>query len=97
MKAFLGISIKPVQDVSKNPLDWWARHANKYPLIAEMACSALALPASSAPSERVFSQAGLLMSDKCSWIAPERLETIMFLKGSWEAADGFTLGSSSNK
>lgn len=77
MKAFLCISIEPVQDVSKNPLDWRALHAHKYPLIAQVNRSALDVPASSTPSKRVFSQAGLVMSDKRSRLAPVRIDTIM--------------------
>lgn len=55
---------------------------NKYPLIAQVVRSALAVPAPSAPSERAFAQAGLVM------------ETIVLLKGYWEAADEFPRSSS---
>ena len=41
--------------VNENPLKWWAKNAHKYPLIAHVARNALAVPASSAPSERLFS------------------------------------------
>lgn len=88
--------MEPVQDVGNIPLDCWAQHAHKYPLFAQVARSVLAVLASSAPSERVFSQAGLVMSSKRSRLAPDHLETIIFLKGSWEAADRFVRGSCSN-
>lgn len=66
------ISIEPVQDVSRTPLEWWARHPHKYFLTALVARSTLTVPASSAHSVRVFSQARLVMLDNRRWLAPER-------------------------
>ena len=38
-----------------NPLDWWRINEKQFPLIAKMAKRYLAIPATSAPSERVWS------------------------------------------
>ncbi|CAM9739644.1 unnamed protein product, partial [Sphacelaria rigidula] len=65
--------------MSKNPLKWWALNAHKYPLIAHVAWNALAVPASSDPSERVFSRGGLIMTQRRDRLKPERLETPIFL------------------
>ena len=82
--------MEPALAINENPLKWWARNAHKYPLIANVARNVLAVPASSGPSERVFSQSGLVMTQRRNRLKPERLETLMFLKGSWEAAEKFT-------
>lgn len=55
-KVFWDSSVKPVVDANNNSLMWWAKNAHKYSLIAQVAHSTLAVPASSAPSERVFSK-----------------------------------------
>ena len=41
-----------------NPLDWWKIHSNELPHLAKMARQFLAMPASSAGPERLFSAAG---------------------------------------
>ena len=90
MIGFLDTAMEPALAIDENPLKWWARNAHKYPLIANVARNVLAVPASSGPSERVFSQSGLVMTQRRNRLKPERLETLMFLKGSWEAAEKFT-------
>jgi hypothetical protein len=37
----------------------WRQHATKYPILSQLARKILCIPATSAPSERVFSVAGL--------------------------------------
>ena len=43
-----------------DPLAWWKMHDGQFPTIAKLARKYLAIPASSAPSERVFSRAKLI-------------------------------------
>ena len=43
-------------DLDACPLQWWKVHASKFPLLSQVAMEILAIPASSAPSERVFSK-----------------------------------------
>ena len=43
-------------DPKADPMAWWAAHAPTYPLLTQIACRVLAIPASSAPSEHLFSK-----------------------------------------
>lgn len=58
----------PAMPISKNgrdtcPLDWWSAHYTQLPNLSKMARQFLAMPASSAGCERVFSAAGKLHDD----------------------------------
>ena len=50
---------RDVSAVYTNPLHWWARNAASLPHLSVLARQFLCIPATSAPSERVFSAAGL--------------------------------------
>ena len=39
-----------------DPMAWWAEQAPTFPLVAQLARRLLAIPASSAPTERLFSK-----------------------------------------
>ena len=41
-----------------NPLIWWKNHATQYPVLSKLAKQFLGVPATSTPSERIFSAAG---------------------------------------
>lgn len=49
-----------------NILQWWNENKNEFPLLFKLSCRILAIPASSAPSERVFSIARTILTDKRS-------------------------------
>ena len=53
---------------------------DKYPILAKMARIHLAIPATSTPSERLFSDAGNLLSAKRTRMNSELFQRIMFLK-----------------
>ena len=62
------------------PFNWWLNKKDKYPILAKMARIHLAIPATSTPSERLFSDAGNLLSAKRTKINSELFKSIMFLK-----------------
>ena len=62
------------------PFNWWLNKKNKYPILSKMARIHLAIPATSTPSERLFSDAGNLLSAKRSRMNSELFQRIMFLK-----------------
>lgn len=82
-------AMEPTLASHENALKWWASNAHKYPLMSHIALNTLAVPVSSGPSERASSQSELLMTQRRNKLKPKWLETLIFLKGSWEAAKKF--------
>lgn len=66
-----------------DPLAHWRKKATQYPTLALVARKWLAVPASSAASERLFSSAGLTVSKKRTRLGTERVSTLVFLKTAW--------------
>ena len=59
-------------------LHWWKRE-NTYPRLSALAHGVLAVPATSARSERVFSIAGLVLQAKRSNLAPNKVNKVVFV------------------
>ena len=57
-----------------NPLEWWSRNAENYPNVWNLAEQYLAVPATSAPSERAFSTAGNLVTMRRCRLKPDLVE-----------------------
>lgn len=47
----------------QDPLQWWAGQEATLPMLSNLARKYLAIPASSVPSERIFSRGGLIVTD----------------------------------
>eukprot|EP00731_Ephydatia_muelleri_P026559 Em0018g659a len=65
---------------SLDPLEWWKMHNTQFPTIAKLARKYLAIPASSAPSERVSSRAKLIQERQRWSLLPQWLEASIMLK-----------------
>ena len=61
-------------------LAWWKENCKRFPHVAILARKYLAIPCSSAPSERVFSQAKLIYSRSRWNMSPETLSHLVFLR-----------------
>ena len=69
----------PFNITSKSPpgcdiLTWWREKASAFPLVAMVAKEVLSVPATSAPSERLFSTARRISSGDRATISPTMLE-----------------------
>lgn len=68
---------KPSQDCE--PLEWRKSNESKYPKIANIARRVLAVPATSVPSERIFSAVGLLINKLRNRLSSDIVDSIIFL------------------
>ncbi|XP_014680050.1 PREDICTED: zinc finger BED domain-containing protein 4-like [Priapulus caudatus] len=66
-----------------DPLIWWKAHRLKYPILAAVMRQYLNIPASSVPSERVFSTAGGVFRKRES-LVPENANILVFLYQNYE-------------
>ncbi|XP_040889402.1 zinc finger BED domain-containing protein 4-like [Toxotes jaculatrix] len=62
------------------PLKWWKENSKFYPLLSPLAKAYLTTPATSVPSERVFSTAGDVVTSQRSQLRPENVDMLIFLK-----------------
>jgi len=72
---------------SDDLLQWWKQQVETFPKLSSLAQGILAVPATSAPSERVFSIAGLVLQAKRSSLAPENVNEIIFVHNNGHFVD----------
>ena len=68
-----------VIDRKNDPLQWWSDNKIMYKRLYVLASKYLCIPATSVPSERLFSKAGELISAKRSRLKEKNINTILFL------------------
>ena len=66
------------------PLQWWKANEPLFPHLAVIAKRFLCIPATSAPTERVFSSAGLTISNARARMLPENADNLVFLNDNYE-------------
>lgn len=75
-----------VDGPASNPLLWWKMHAADFPQLAKLARRVLCIPATSAPSERIFSVAGQIATQKRNRLASENVALLVYLRNAWPPA-----------
>jgi len=70
-----------------DPLAFWKTNKTKYPAAAKLARRYLAIPATSVPSERVFSKAGNIVTKKRASLDPCLVEKLLFLHYNWNLVE----------
>ena len=60
-------------------LQWWAVNRNRFPCLAKLARKYLCIPATSVPSEQLFSHVGDIITKKRNSLKPEQAETLVFV------------------
>jgi len=76
---FKGYLSEPQLRFDLNSLEWWRTRENKYTAIAAIAKKYLAIPSTSASSERCFSTAGNIVTPKRKCLLPENVDMLVFL------------------
>ena len=59
--------------------EFWSGYHNKYPLLTSVYKKLCSIPATSTPSERLFSASGYQIWDRRNKISPQRVEQILFI------------------
>ena len=77
------LSMQADQDL----LHWWKQQENTFPRLSALAHGILSVPATSAPSERVFSIAGLVLQAKRSNLAPNKVNKVVFVHNNAHLVD----------
>ena len=80
-------------DATTNPLQWWKKWGSKFPNLAQLARRYLAMPATSAPVERLFSVAGLVATAKRNRLAPSTVSLLVFLHEALPISRGLEVDS----
>lgn len=75
--------LAPLVDERTDILVFWKTNRSNWPVLSRMAMYMLAIPASAAPSERIFSSGSRVMSDYRSSMTSQNFEAQICLK-SWE-------------
>ncbi len=76
VKVYMFLPSIPAED---NPLVWWRGHASELPHLARLAKKLLCIPATSVPSERIFSASGYIVSPLRSQLKPDKVNMLTFL------------------
>lgn len=68
-----------IQNRNTDALKWWMDNKHNYPYLSQLARRTLCCLGTSVPCERVFSKAGLLISDRRSRLSSKKVEMLLFL------------------
>ncbi|XP_073488853.1 E3 SUMO-protein ligase ZBED1-like [Aquarana catesbeiana] len=66
-------------DSEDDPLGWWKAHKEQYLRLSALAKKYLCIPATSSPSERVFSRGGNIVTCRRSALKPQNVDRLVFL------------------
>lgn len=71
--------LSPTIDSEANPLAWWQKNKSSFPHLSKLARKYLCIPATSSPSERLFSTSGNIVSCQRASLKPQKVNMLVFL------------------
>ena len=77
-EVILFLQERPIKR-KEDPFAWWRGNASRFPHLAIVARRYLAIPATSTPSERVFSVAGIVVDKRRCALTVEMINALVFL------------------
>ena len=80
LNTYKNVRLSAAQKEKINVLSWWKNNKNQFPHIFQFVRSNLHIPATSVPSERIFSLAGYIVRDRRSKILSRNVNKAIFLK-----------------
>ena len=66
-------------DRALDPLEWWKLNEHRFKVLSKLAGKLLCIPATSIPSERLFSSAGTIVNKKRASLSPNNVDMLTFL------------------
>lgn len=76
IKGFLS---EPLLPRTSDPLEWWKSRATVFKKTCDVMKTRLCIVATSVPSERIFSKAGQIITDKRNRLSPGKVQELIFL------------------
>ena len=80
LNTYKNVRLSAAQKEKINVLSWWKNNKNQFPHLFQLVRSNLHIPATSVPSERIFSLAGYIVRDRRSKILSRNVNKAIFLK-----------------
>ena len=77
---YLDFRRTPLALRNSDPLLWWQQQQIQFPILSKLARKYLGIPATSVPSERLFSDAGNHITPRRSNLKPKLVSRMLFLK-----------------
>ena len=66
-------------DWALDPLEWWKFNEHRFKVLCKLAWKLLCIPATSVPSEKLFSSAGTIVNKKRASLSPNNVDMLTFL------------------
>ncbi|XP_026471365.1 zinc finger BED domain-containing protein 1-like [Ctenocephalides felis] len=77
---------EPIVSPNKDPLKWWYSNKLIYPNLYQLVLKRLNIIATSVPCERIFSKAGLTLTERRTRLNPKHLAELLFIGSNTESS-----------
>ncbi|XP_050052894.1 zinc finger BED domain-containing protein 4-like [Aphis gossypii] len=74
----------PYLNLKEDPMQFWKNHFSVLDPLSELALKYACIPATSVPSERIFSKAGQIVSQRRNRLSPKNVNILIFLNKNLE-------------